>query len=120
MRKKIALNSVTLRLRKQPIVYISGKVTGLLPSEVREKFNRQEKALKELGCAVFNPSKAITEADCDWKMAMRVCVAVLPICDYIFMLPDWEDSKGAIEEHRIATLLGIQVLHSVVKNNHQF
>lgn len=108
LRKSVALTSAMLRLKGKPIAYISGKVTGLPIHEVKEKFNTLQVELEAKGYAVFNPTKSI-KADCDWKLAMRYCIAILPLCDSIHMLYDWEESRGAREELRIADLLGLQV-----------
>jgi len=107
-RKGVALTSALLRLKNKPIAYISGKVTGLPIHEVKDKFNELQVQLEAKGYVVFNPTKSI-KVDCDWQLAMRFCIAVLPLCDSIHMLHDWEDSRGAREELRIAELLGLQV-----------
>jgi len=45
---------------------------------------------------------------------MAHCVKALPDCDSMLMLPDWQNSKGAKEEHRIAKMLGMPIYYSPV------
>ena len=39
---------------------------------------------------------------------MRVCLPMLATCDYIYLVPGWEDSRGAVLEKQIADALGIK------------
>lgn len=99
-----------LYIQGKPIAYVSGKVTGLPEAEVSAKFQLKQDELEAGGYAVFNPAEWIP-IKCDWKTAMRVCVAILPVCESIWMLKDWMESKGACEERRIAEKLGLTIFH---------
>jgi len=90
--------------------YISGKVTGLTPEEVKLKFAITEAQMIQKGTACFNPSTHI-KPDCDWKQAMKLCIAILPMCDFIYMQKDWRSSDGAKKERDIALTLGITVFY---------
>ncbi len=90
----------------KPIAYLSGKVTGLKPEAVSQKFRRDANRLKTANWWVFNPTEWI-ENECDWRMAMRLCLAVLPLCEMVFKQADWKDSEGAIMESETAVRLGI-------------
>jgi hypothetical protein len=48
-------------------------------------------------------------ADDSWIAAMRKTLALLLVCDGVALLPDWEDSKGAGIEMRLAVDLGLDV-----------
>jgi len=99
-------------------VYISGPVTGI------EEFNRPafllaQRMLLSAGCSVFNPIHIDwpidpLEGEALWKYFMAYCVQALPSCDSLLMLPDWQNSKGAKEEHRIAKMLGLTIYYSPV------
>lgn len=100
---------------ESPLVYIAGKISGLHYAEVLEKFAKRANELAAMGFAVFNPCEFVDES-CDWEMAMRICLAHLPYCDYIDLLPDWQSSKGATFERECALKLGIPVFQEATEN----
>lgn len=108
LKKQIA-NAVLNFYGTQKLIYLSGKVTGLEPTAVAIKFAKAEKKLKALGYTVFNPTAWI-KPDADWQDAMKLCIAVLPMCDAIALLPDWHESTGAKMEHSTALVLGISTI----------
>lgn len=100
------------------VVYISGPVTGL-PDNNEDAFLEAERLLLSLGCKTFNPQhirKPVDplEGEDLWRYYMHYCVAALPLCSAVFMLPDWQNSSGAKWEHRIATMLGLDVFYAPV------
>jgi Domain of unknown function (DUF4406) len=100
-------------------VYISGPVTDV-PEGNRPLFMLAQRMLLSAGCSVFNPSHIDypidpLEGDALWSYFMSFCVRALPECDSILMLPDWQNSKGAKWEHRIAKdVLGLSVFYCPV------
>lgn len=100
------------------VVYISGPVTGI-PEGNRPLFMLAQRMLLSAGCSVFNPSHIDwpvdpLEGDALWQYFMAFCVAAIPLCDSMLMLPNWQNSKGAKEEHRIAKMLGLTIYYSPV------
>lgn len=93
-------------------IYISGKITGLCPKEAAALFKAKERELMHLG-DVFNPIEecAFLPKNSTWETYMRHCVKHLADCDEIHMLPNWEDSRGAIIEHDLAHTLGIKIFY---------
>lgn len=83
-------------------VYISGKITG--DDDYKEKFKKAEERLRSKGYAVMNP--AILPDGFGYKEYMWICLAMLDVCDAIYMLNDWYDSRGAIEEYQNALSMG--------------
>lgn len=106
--QKIASLISYAKAQGKDIAYLSGKVTGLVPKECAQKFRRDADMLRKRNYWVFNPAEWIND-DCDWQMAMRLCLAVLPMCEKLFRQPDWIDSKGAIWECETAEKLGIEI-----------
>jgi hypothetical protein len=100
------------------VVYISGPVTGIEDLN-RPQFRLAQQMLLSAGCSIFNPMHIEgpidpLKDDALWSYYMAFCVRALPECDSILMLPDWQNSKGAKWEHRIAEMLGLQVFYSPV------
>lgn len=50
---------------------------------------------------IVNPSEFDVKGRCYWRI-MLYCIRQVIKCDYVFMLKDWQDSKGARKEHRVA------------------
>lgn len=93
----------------KPIAYISGKVTGLPTDEVVAKFHSASLIAIQDGYQVFNPTEHIAP-DEDWTEAMKLCLAVLPLCQVFYQCSDWKDSNGAVAEHLQAQLLGLETI----------
>lgn len=98
--------------------YISGPVTGI-PELNRPQFMLAQRMLLSAGCSVFNPSHIDgpidqLKGDEMWQYYMHYCVQAIPSCHSMLMLPDWQNSKGAKEEHRIAKMLGLVIYYSPV------
>ena len=110
-------------------IFISGPISGK-PNLNTEAFNEEERLLKEAGHDVFNPrsiaepnwiareywyEKAMGDpaktAEMEWQYYMAICVGQIPLCDGMRMLPDWQNSRGSVWEHRIAKMLGLEVTY---------
>lgn len=89
-------------------VYIAGKVTGLPIHEVTMKFGAVQKALEAQGYEVVNPLEVVGDFNCDWRTAMKKCIAALVECNIVIFLPCFTESKGATLEYQIAWGLGIE------------
>lgn len=86
-------------------IYVSGKITGLKIEDAQAKFAEAATRLKAMGHEPVNPMEHVPyHPEWDWHDYMKADVKLICDCDAIYMLDNWHDSKGAIEEHRIATL----------------
>lgn len=91
-------------------VYISGAIAHHDQDERKEAFGRAEELLRTHGYDPVNPFKNGLPDDAHWREHMRADIALLLACDYIYMLKDWELSKGAKLELDVASSCGIKVL----------
>ena len=88
-------------------IYIAGKISGL--ENYREVFEKAEDKLLTEGNEVMNP--AVLGEGFDYKAYMPICLAMLEACDTVFMLKNWEDSKGAKVEHEYAKIQGKKIVY---------
>lgn len=81
-------------------VYIAGKMTG--SDNYKEKFNVAAEHLTRLGHTVMNP--AVLPPGFEHEEYMHICYAMIDVCDGVYFLNNWKDSKGARMEYRYAEL----------------
>lgn len=89
-------------------IYVSGKISGI-ENEAIALFENAEKQLIKQGYKVINPMKLPHNHDKSWQSYMKEDIKALCGCDEIFMLNNWLDSKGAVLEQYIASLLGLKI-----------
>ena len=102
--------SHSLALTKKRVVYVAGKVGGLAPEVYEAKFAKSQATLEAKGYYVLNPCSFV-EPGTDWAEAMRICLALLGMADFIYLQSDWEDSPGAKIEHACAIKLGLTTVY---------
>lgn len=101
------------------LIYISGKITG--DDNYRTKFATAENRLTRDGYDVLNPVEVGDRLDRlyqgaglaapTWSEYMRKCLLAISDADAVYMLRDWEESRGARLEHHIASELGIKIVY---------
>ncbi len=91
-------------------VYIAGKITGLPIGEARRRFDEAEELLSRIGCDAVNPMKKDLPDDASWNEHMKQDFALLLDCDAIYLMDNWEDSRGARIERFTASETGMDVL----------
>ena len=92
-------------------IYIAGKITG--DADYKVKFDAGVLHLLCLGWEykkIVNPVKECPEGWSWWRCMVR-CLRLLAGCEWVAMLPDWKDSRGARIEHRAAKLLRKWILY---------
>lgn len=100
-------------------IYISGKISGLPYNEVEQKFEDAEALLTELGFEVVNPLKNGLSPDAPWIKHFCKDIELLDSCDAIYMMDNWNDSRGARHEFEFAKKEGKDMLFetSVIVHN---
>jgi len=91
-------------------VYISGAIAHYDLEERRNAFLNAERYLSLKGFEPVNPFKNGLPDEAHWREHMKADIALLLDCQYIYMLRDWELSKGAKLELDVASSCGIKVL----------
>lgn len=101
------------------LIYISGKITG--DDNYRIKFAMAENRLTRDGYSVLNPVEEADRLDRlyqamgreapTWSDYMRKCLVAIIDVDAVYMLRDWQESRGARLEHYIASELGINIVY---------
>ena len=93
-------------------VYIAGKVTGLSRITVYYNFEEEEKLLINSGYNILNPVKKC-KSNWSYFRCMVVCIFYLIFyCNKISLLSNWQDSKGAKIEYKIAKFLNYDVINN--------
>ena len=94
-------------------IYISGKISGLPLEEAQNLFQEAEdhlnESLKAHNPEVINPMKIEHNHGQSWEEYMREDIYALLHCDAIFMMKNWEDSRGARLEYAIAKELNLVI-----------
>ena len=90
-------------------VYISGPITG--HDDYKKRFAEAEKQLAAAGYDVTNPVRATEHFnDLTYEQLMQIDIVLLDFCDAIYMLPGWQQSKGANREYGYALGAGKTIL----------
>lgn len=89
--------------------YISGAISSLPLEQAKAQFAEAEERLRRRGAEVANPTKNALPDSATWEEHMTIDIIMLLSCQAVYMLPTWEQSKGASLEHRIAKELGMAV-----------
>ena len=92
-------------------IYISGKITGLHKIFYTAKFNEAHNECHMAGYEVLNPLLLSHNHDKSWKSYMREDLLALKLCDSIYMISNWEESRGAKIEHWFAKRYGKKIIY---------
>ena len=83
-------------------IYIAGKISGLDREAMILKFEAAAAKLKAQGHSVFIPCVLPAYDDVPHEDYLHICYAMIDICEAVFMLSDWQQSKGARMELQYA------------------
>lgn len=100
-------------------IYISGKVSGELPYRITAAFGYASSTLRTAGCKVINPlviNGSLANQGFTYDDLMHMCYAAIDICDAVYMLENWKDSKGAQLEREYAIAAGKEMLYQGGRN----
>ena len=77
-------------------IYIAGPITGI--EDFQLHFALAQKRLRDAGHLTMNPATLSLNEGFTHAEYMHICFAMLRVCDGIYMLDGWRESKGACME----------------------
>lgn len=96
-------------------IYISGRIKDLPLEHAKGLFKQAEHRLYNAGLESVNPLEIEETFEPasreDWDACMLIDIKHLWNCDGIYMLFNWQESKGARIEHAIAKELGMKIYY---------
>lgn len=96
-------------------VYISGAITGT--DDYMERFKKAEDKLTGEGMSVINPAliNSNMPKDTTYEEYLKIDFCLLEMCDAIYMLRGWEESRGANREYGYALASDMIIMHEYAK-----
>lgn len=100
-------------------IYISGKITGLDIKVAEQLFQQAASSIKDLGHIPVNPMEIVPYNPAwSWEKYMLADIELIFGCDALYMLENWQQSKGAKIEHAVAVHTEKQVYYSLAELAH--
>ena len=101
-------------MKKKKKIYISGPITGT--KDYMSRFSTAHLSLARQGYSVVNPAmvNAMLPEDTTHKEYMAMSFAMLDMCDSVYMLDGWENSKGAKMEFERAVNNGLEIIYQTM------
>ena len=93
-----------------PHTYVSGMITGLDMRDVSVAFESACMLLRSEGLRPLNPLD-IAPKGLTWKEYMQIDLRALRLCDSIYMMKCWRNSRGSRIEHWFAKRIGLNVYY---------
>jgi len=104
-------SGVTLRSERADRIYVAGPMTGIEDFNF-PAFHAAADLLRCGGWTVENPADHGIIDGADWADYLSYDLTRLGLCGAIYLLPGWENSKGAQLEVMVAERLGMEVIHA--------
>lgn len=90
-------------------IYISGPISNT--TDFQERFAKAQKKLEKDGYEVVNPATLdSTFSKFTYEDFMTLDILLLSRCNGIYMLKNWEQSKGANREYGFALGKGMKIM----------
>ena len=92
-------------------IYISGPMSGV------QGFMMAEARLRLLGHSPLNTSRLNLDKNWTSEEILKVNIAALSVCDGIYLLDGWSDSKTANEEYDYSVKNGKKIFYAGNEND---
>jgi hypothetical protein len=97
----------------QPKCYISGKITNLPEEVYLQKFAEGMEEVRAMNMHPVNPCFIPHDHDKSWQSYMKHDIIEMMKCDALYMLNNWQESRGAKIEWQIADSLGMKIFYQL-------
>lgn len=102
--------SIVVKREQKNLIYISGQITE--NPNYRDDFFEAEAWLTEQGYDVINPSNLdLIIPSLTYEQYMSIDYKLIELADGIFMMHNWQKSKGACAELCFAKSIGKKILY---------
>lgn len=91
-----------------PTAFISGAISGRMDS-YKSYFDEAVDHFREIYIESYNPSEI--DIRTPWEIAMEETLSQLRKCDFVYVLKNWEDSKGVKIEIERAKELDMPIFY---------
>jgi hypothetical protein len=91
--------------------YISGQITNLSEEKYLHYFAIGMEEVRAMNMHPVNPCHLPHEHDKTWQSYMKHDIIEMLQCDAVYMLNNWQNSRGAKIEWQIANGLGMQIFY---------
>lgn len=113
--KLLDMNNMRMRPNRKTRIYISGSITNYGYDKAKELFSFAEHCINDMvgsDYVAINPMRIADELGKPWIWYIIKDLKILSKCEVIFMLPTWEDSRGAKIERLFAKLTFKKIIYS--------
>lgn len=90
--------------------YNSGKISGIEKYDVNVKFEKADREITELGLKPVNPLSSWIPDNAPYWIHITADLLMLATCKTIYLQNDWEESRGARIEKKVAEKLGLRII----------
>ncbi|MEG1544484.1 MAG: DUF4406 domain-containing protein [Tannerellaceae bacterium] len=91
-------------------IYIAGKISGLEIEIAKIKFNNACYRISKQGHTPVNPFDSGLPDNAPYEEHIKADLEMMYECDAVAVLPNWTDSKGAINEVNEAIKRGMPII----------
>jgi hypothetical protein len=94
--------------------YIAGAISGLSVPNYTHRFNKAKDEVAALGYQAVSPIELPHQHSQSWQDYMKEDLAELLQCSAVYVLANWQTSRGARVEVYMAKLLGLKLIYQPV------